>query len=143
MKAFTAQEEIVNGAPSPELVDLWLAKASTRMTSRLRPRCTTPTRVSSGGPGPWHRGSGARRRGDSRDHGGLHRFEAAHGWWRITGTDKDGNQIEVHHHGMEVMRCLPSGRWVFFIDHPWGPFMGSGPSSTDGLAAGPALIMTG
>jgi hypothetical protein len=21
---------------------------------------------------------------------------------------------------MEVMRGLPNGEWVFFIDHPWG-----------------------
>jgi hypothetical protein len=21
---------------------------------------------------------------------------------------------------MEVMRRLPNGEWVFFIDHPWG-----------------------
>ena len=47
-------------------------------------------------------------------------FALCRSQWRITGTDKDGNPIEVHHHGMEVMRSLPSGRWVFFIDHPWG-----------------------
>ena len=46
-------------------------------------------------------------------------FALCRSQWRITGTDKDGNPIEVHHHGMEVMRRLPSGRWVFFIDHPW------------------------
>ena len=32
----------------------------------------------------------------------------------------DGKPIEIHHHGMEVMRRLPNGEWVFFIDHPWG-----------------------
>jgi hypothetical protein len=40
--------------------------------------------------------------------------------WRITGTDGNGKPVEVHHHGMEVMRRLPNGEWVFFIDHPWG-----------------------
>ena len=29
--------------------------------------------------------------------------------WRITGTDKDGNPIEVHHHGMEVAVCKAVG----------------------------------
>jgi hypothetical protein len=38
--------------------------------------------------------------------------------WRITGTDPHGKPIEIHHHGMEVMRRLPNGEWVFFIDHP-------------------------
>jgi ketosteroid isomerase-like protein len=40
--------------------------------------------------------------------------------WRITGTDRRGKPIEVHHHAMEVMRRLENGEWVFFIDHPWG-----------------------
>jgi hypothetical protein len=31
---------------------------------------------------------------------------------------KDGKQIKVHHHGMEVMRRVPNGERVFFIDHP-------------------------
>ena len=45
-------------------------------------------------------------------------FALCRSQWRITGTDEDSNPIEVHHHGMEVMRRLKSGRWVFFIDHP-------------------------
>ncbi len=40
--------------------------------------------------------------------------------WRITGTGKDGKPIELHHHGMEVMRRQPNGEWRFFIDHPYG-----------------------
>jgi ketosteroid isomerase-like protein len=40
--------------------------------------------------------------------------------WLIRGQDKDGNPMEVHHHGMEVHRKLPDGTWVFFIDHPFG-----------------------
>ena len=47
-------------------------------------------------------------------------FALCRSQWRITGTDKDGKPIEVHHHAMEVMRRLPNGEWVFFIDHPWG-----------------------
>src|SRR5262245_58097704 len=40
--------------------------------------------------------------------------------WRSTGTDGNGDPIEVDHHGMEVMRRVANGEWVFFIDHPWG-----------------------
>jgi ketosteroid isomerase-like protein len=40
--------------------------------------------------------------------------------WRITGTGRDGKPIELHHHGMEVMRRQPNGEWRFFIDHPYG-----------------------
>ena len=47
-------------------------------------------------------------------------FALCRSQWRITGTDNDGKPIEIHHHGMEVMRRLPNGEWVFFIDHPWG-----------------------
>jgi ketosteroid isomerase-like protein len=47
-------------------------------------------------------------------------FALCRSQWRITGTDRSGKAIEVHHHGMEVMRRLENGEWVFFIDHPWG-----------------------
>ncbi len=47
-------------------------------------------------------------------------FALCRSQWRITGTDGNGKPIEVHHHAMEVMRRLPNGEWVFFIDHPWG-----------------------
>jgi ketosteroid isomerase-like protein len=47
-------------------------------------------------------------------------FALCRSQWLITGTDADGDPIEVHHHGMEVTRHLPNGEWVFFIDHPWG-----------------------
>jgi uncharacterized protein (TIGR02246 family) len=40
--------------------------------------------------------------------------------WRITGTDRAGQPIELHHHGMEVMRRQPNGEWRFYIDHPYG-----------------------
>jgi ketosteroid isomerase-like protein len=40
--------------------------------------------------------------------------------WRITGTDRSGKAVEVHHHAMEVMHRLDNGEWVSFIDHPWG-----------------------
>jgi ketosteroid isomerase-like protein len=47
-------------------------------------------------------------------------FAMTRSQWRITGTDRDGRPIEVHHHGMEVHRRLPDGTWVFFIEHPSG-----------------------
>jgi ketosteroid isomerase-like protein len=40
--------------------------------------------------------------------------------WRIRGVDGEGAPIELHHHGMEVMRRAADGSWQFYIDHPWG-----------------------
>jgi ketosteroid isomerase-like protein len=39
---------------------------------------------------------------------------------RIHGVDGHGEPIELHHHGMEVMRRTADGDWQFYIDHPWG-----------------------
>jgi ketosteroid isomerase-like protein len=39
--------------------------------------------------------------------------------WKIRGVDGDGDRIELHHHGMEVMRRAADGSWQFYIDHPW------------------------
>jgi ketosteroid isomerase-like protein len=47
-------------------------------------------------------------------------FALVRSQWRITGTGNDGKPIELHHHGMEVMRRQPNGEWRFFIDHPYG-----------------------
>lgn len=47
-------------------------------------------------------------------------FALCRSQWLISGTGKDGKPIEEHHHAMEVMRKLPNGEWVFYIDHPWG-----------------------
>ena len=47
-------------------------------------------------------------------------FALTRSQWLITGTDKEGNPIEVHHHGMEVHRKGADGTWYFFIDHPFG-----------------------
>jgi uncharacterized protein (TIGR02246 family) len=47
-------------------------------------------------------------------------FALVRSQWRITGTGSDGQPIELHHHGMEVMRRQPSGEWRFYIDHPYG-----------------------
>ena len=47
-------------------------------------------------------------------------FAMTRSQWLITGLDKDGRRTEVHHHGMEVHRRLADGSWVFFMDHPSG-----------------------
>jgi ketosteroid isomerase-like protein len=47
-------------------------------------------------------------------------FAMTRSQWRITGQDAGGNPIEVHHHGMEVHRKGEDGTWYFFIDHPFG-----------------------
>jgi ketosteroid isomerase-like protein len=47
-------------------------------------------------------------------------FAMTRSQWLITGQDKDGKTIEVHHHGMEVHRKGEDGTWYFFIDHPSG-----------------------
>lgn len=40
--------------------------------------------------------------------------------WRITGTDANGEPIELAHNGIEVVRRQPNGDWLFVIDHPYG-----------------------
>ena len=40
--------------------------------------------------------------------------------WLITGTAANGKPIQVHHHGMEVHRKGADGTWYFFLDHPFG-----------------------
>ena len=47
-------------------------------------------------------------------------FAMTRSQWLIRGEDSEGRPIEVHHHGMEVHRKLPDCTWVFFIDHPFG-----------------------
>ena len=47
-------------------------------------------------------------------------FALTRSQWLITGAAADGQPVEVHHHGMEVHRRLPDGTWVFFLAHPSG-----------------------
>ena len=47
-------------------------------------------------------------------------FALVRSQWRIRGTDRAGQPIDLHHHGMEVMRRSPDDQWQFYIDHPWG-----------------------
>jgi ketosteroid isomerase-like protein len=139
MKTLTAQhKEIVRGAPSPDLVDLWLARAFNAQDVEAAAAMYHPearvVRVDQvhGTDAVAHGAAGIRE--TMAGYIGLkphmdvvvHHatvsgdFALCRSQWRITGTDKDGKPIEIHHHGMEVMRRLPNGEWVFFIDHPWG-----------------------
>src|SRR5262249_4210158 len=47
-------------------------------------------------------------------------FALCRSQWLISGIDRECKPIAFHQHGMEVMRKLPNGEWVFFIDHPFG-----------------------
>jgi ketosteroid isomerase-like protein len=47
-------------------------------------------------------------------------FAMTRSQWLITGLGEDGKPIEVHHHGMEVHRKGDDGTWYFFLDHPFG-----------------------
>ena len=47
-------------------------------------------------------------------------FALVRSQWLITGTRPNGQRLELHHHGMEVMRKIEDGTWVFYIDHPYG-----------------------
>ena len=138
MKTLTEQKEIVRGAPSPELVDLWLARAFNAhdveaAAAMYHPDATVVRLDQVHGTAAVARGAmgiretmagyiGLKPHMDVIVHHTTVSgdFALCRSQWRITGFDKDGNPIEVHHHGMELMRRLPTGRWVFFIDHPWG-----------------------
>ena len=54
-------------------------------------------------------------------------FAMTRSQWLITGVDKNGKTIEVHHHGMEVHRRLPDGTWVFFYGSPVRSQIRTGP----------------
>jgi ketosteroid isomerase-like protein len=126
------------GAPSPELVDLWLTRAFNAQDIEAAAAMYHPdARVV-------HleqvHGSAAVAQGAEEiretmaGYVGLkphmdvvvHHttvagdFALCRSQWRIRGTDRSGNTVEVHRHAMEVMRRLENGEWVFFIDHPWG-----------------------
>ena len=126
------------GAPSPELVDLWLARAFNAhdveaAAAMHHPEASVVRLEQVHGSTIAARGAddiratmagyiGLKPHMDVVVHHTTVSgdFALCRSQWRITGTDQDGKPIEVHHHGMEVMRRLPNGEWVFFIDHPWG-----------------------
>ncbi len=39
--------------------------------------------------------------------------------WNLTGTDPDGNAVEITGNGTEVVRRQPTGEWLFVIDSPY------------------------
>jgi ketosteroid isomerase-like protein len=126
------------GAPSPELVDLWLARAFNAhdveaAAAMYHPEASVvrleqvhgSTLVARGADGIRETMAGYIGLKPHMDVVAHHTtvsgdFALCRSQWRITGTDQDGKPLEVHHHAMEVMRRLPNGEWVFFIDHPWG-----------------------
>jgi ketosteroid isomerase-like protein len=134
----TDQKEVPMGAPSPDLVDLYLARAFNAQdvdaAAALYHPDASVVRV-----GQVHGSENVARgsKGIRETMAGyiglkphmdvvVHHttvsgdFALCRSQWLITGKDDDGKNVEVHHHGMEVMRRLPNGEWVFFIDHPSG-----------------------
>lgn len=126
------------GAPSPELVDHWLAKAFNAQDVEAAAKMYHPeasvvrveqvhgsNNVAKGSAGIKEVMAGYIGLKPHMDVVVHHTtvagdFALCRSQWLISGVDRDGNKIEVHHHGMEVMRKLDNGEWVFFIDHPWG-----------------------
>jgi ketosteroid isomerase-like protein len=126
------------GAPSPELCNLWLARAFNAHDVEAAAAMYHPD-ASIVQVDEVHGGTTVARGGD-----GIRKTMAAYiglkphmdvithhttvsgdfamtrSQWKIAGTDKDGRPTIVHHHGMEVHRRLSDGTWAFFIDHPFG-----------------------
>jgi ketosteroid isomerase-like protein len=126
------------GAPSPELCNLWLARAFNAQdvdaaAAMYHPE-TSIVQIDEvhGGSRVAHGADGIRK--TMAAYVGLkphmdvvtHHttvagdFAMTRSQWLIRGTDKDGKPTVAHHHGMEVHRRLPDGTWVFFMDHPAG-----------------------
>jgi ketosteroid isomerase-like protein len=126
------------GAPSPELCNLWLARASNAQDVKAAAAMYHPdasivqvdqvhdsTRTARGADGIRETMAayiGLRPHMDVVTHHTTIAgdFAMTRSQWLISGVDKSGKPMAVHHHGMEVHRKLPDGTWVFFIDHPFG-----------------------
>lgn len=126
------------GAPSPDLCNLWLARAFNAQDVEAAAAMYHPdasivqvdevhgkTRISRGAQGIRETMAayiGMKPHMDVITHHTTVAgdFAMTHSQWLITGVDRNGKRIEVHHHGMEVHRRLSDGTWVFFIDHPFG-----------------------
>jgi ketosteroid isomerase-like protein len=126
------------GAPSPELCNLWLARAFNAndvdaAVAMYHPEASIVQVDKVHGGTTIARGADAIRQ-TMAAYIGLNPhmdvithhatiagdFAMTRSQWLIRGVGKDGVPIEVHHHGMEVHRRLPDGTWAFFIDHPFG-----------------------
>jgi ketosteroid isomerase-like protein len=126
------------GAPSPELCNLWLARAFNAQDVEAAAAMYHPeasvveldevhgrTRVAQGADAIRATMAGYIGLEPHMDVITHHTtvagdFAMTRSQWLIKGRDADGKPIEVHHHGMEVHRKLPDGTWAFFIDHPFG-----------------------
>ncbi|MGY3619473.1 YybH family protein [Bradyrhizobium sp. USDA 10063] len=126
------------GAPSPELCNLWLARAFNAndvdaAVAMYHPEASIVQVDQVHGGTTIARGADAIRQ-TMAAYIGLNPhmdvithhttiagdFAMTRSQWLIRGVGKDGRTIHVHHHGMEVHRRLPDGTWAFFIDHPFG-----------------------
>jgi ketosteroid isomerase-like protein len=126
------------GAPSPELCNLWLARAFNAQDVEAAVAMYHPD-ASIVQVNQVHGGTMTARGADGiratmAAYVGLQPhmdvithhttiagdFAMTRSQWLIRGVDKTGSETVVHHHGMEVHRRLPDGTWVFFIDHPFG-----------------------
>jgi ketosteroid isomerase-like protein len=132
------KKEAGMGAPSPELCNLWLARAFNAQDVEAAAAMYHPdasivqvdqvhggTRTARGADGIRETMAayiGMKPHMDVVTHHTTVAgdFAMTRSQWLIKGRDKDGKPTEVHHHGMEVHRKLPDGTWVFFIDHPFG-----------------------
>jgi uncharacterized protein (TIGR02246 family) len=126
------------GAPSPDLSNLWLARAFNAQDAEAAAALYHPD-ASIVQVDDVHGGTTVARGVDAiretiaayiglRPHMDVvtHHvtiagdFAMTRSQWRITGRGRDGTPIEVEHHGMEVHRKGEDGTWYFFIDHPFG-----------------------
>jgi ketosteroid isomerase-like protein len=126
------------GAPSPELCNLWLARAFNAQDVEAAAAMYHPeasivqvdevhgdTRIARGSAGIRETMAayiGLEPHMDVITHHTTVAgdFAMTRSQWLIRGRDKDRQPTQVHHHGIEVHRKLPDGTWVFFIDHPFG-----------------------
>src|SRR5262245_58782044 len=134
----TLKGEFAMGAPSPELCNLWLARAFNAndvdaAVAMYHPDASIVqvdqvhggTRIARGADGIRETMAayiGLKPHMDVVTHHTTISgdFAMTRSQWLIRGTAKDGSTTTVHHHGMEVHRKLPDGTWAFFIDHPFG-----------------------
>jgi ketosteroid isomerase-like protein len=126
------------GAPSPELCNLWLARAFNANNVDAAVAMYHPdasivqidqvhggTKIARGADGIRETMAayiGLKPHMDVVTHHTTISgdFAMTRSQWLIKGTAKDGSTTTVHHDGMEVHRRLPDGTWAFFIDHPFG-----------------------
>ena len=126
------------GAPSPELCNLWLARAFNARdvdvaAAMYHPEAsivqvdavhgkTTVARGVDGIRKTMAAYIGLKPHMDVVTHHTTMAGELAmtRSQWLIEGIDRNGRPSIAHHHGMEVHRRLSDGTWAFFIDHPFG-----------------------